>query len=145
MEEESAPAARTNNQVWEAFADLFGRPSNRSLEKRRGKNVNPIIYSIAKVEKRDRLQVAVDPASYTEVMSRAGRWSTLMGDALFTEEALAKWWDTLGRGKPDGKPQLPDCDYCGNQRWLWVDSEGNRIEESPDALRAPCAKCQEEG
>jgi hypothetical protein len=59
-----------------------------------------------------------------------------------TPQGWEHWWATWPESR---RPQLPDCDYCGNQRWLWVDSEGNRIEESPDALRAPCAKCQEEG
>lgn len=88
---------KPTNQVWDAFSDLFGEPTNSKAEKRRGANVNPVIDSIATTTNQSRTEARTNPRSYDFVAERASAWPLHFDTATITEEALMKHWETLGR------------------------------------------------
>jgi hypothetical protein len=76
--------------VWDAFVHLFGDPPNRSLQTRRGRNVNNVAEAIGP-------DARSSPDVFAEIIRRAQMWPLHFEDATLTEEALAKHWVTLGR------------------------------------------------
>lgn len=105
----SAPEAQNGrNYVWDAFAELFGEPSNAKLKRRRGANVNPVIASLAHEQGLQPSTVKASVAAYTEVLHRAQSWPLHFESATLTEEALAKHWDTLGRPALRAGPDVGD-------------------------------------
>lgn len=92
-----APAVRARNRVWDAFAEIFGEPSNEKLQNRRGGNVNPVIASLVNEWGLKPSEVRTSDQAFIEVMQRAQRWPLHYDDATFTEESLMKHWDTLAR------------------------------------------------
>jgi hypothetical protein len=68
------------------------------------------------------------------------KWAHIEGAA--EPGGWSAWW---ARWPGSQKKPRPDCDRCGNERWIWVDASNQRTtEDDPDALRAPCSKCSDE-
>lgn len=77
-----AAAPRKRDEIWDSLAEIFGAPTTRSAETRRGK----VVSSLRRAG-----------ATPDEVFSRARRWALHYPNATMTDTALESHWDTLPR------------------------------------------------
>jgi len=84
LERETPLAAtpRARNPLWDTLTTIFGEPSTRSAQKVRGKVLSSLTAAGASPE---------------EMLKRARKWPNYFPDAVMTDLALEKHWDTLGR------------------------------------------------
>lgn len=79
--EQALPVKRARNEVWEAFAFIFGEPTTDSNRRLRGK----VVASVRRAG-----------GTYDEVIRRAAAWPAHF-EVELTETALEKHWDRLAR------------------------------------------------
>lgn len=108
--EELAPRAR--DEVWDALVVVFGEPTTRSARSLR----NRLVVSLKGAG-----------ASGEDVVTRSGTWPLHFPDATFTETALEKHWDRLGR--PPLKVSKADVEkFEANQRRERRELEARALE-----------------
>lgn len=78
----AAPRERAPNEIWDTLADIFGKPTTRTAETRRGK----VVSSLRRAG-----------ATPDEIVARAKRWPLHFDKATMTDTALESHWDTLPR------------------------------------------------
>lgn len=79
---QEAPKQRPRNEIWDALAEIFGTPTTRTAETRRGK----VVSSLRRAG-----------ATPDEILARAKRWPLHFDGATMTDTALESHWDTLPR------------------------------------------------
>lgn len=73
---------RPANDIWDVLSEIFGEPTTRTAQKVRGKVASSLRSA---------------GANRDEILKRAKTWPQHFDNATFTDLALEKHWDTLGR------------------------------------------------